>query len=78
MPNAYKVEVTDFDDRSGGGPDSGFMFGFVYFTDDRRVAYTSAHGVVKEATGGWGAISDTHVRLAKEYLDREAPGWYTG
>lgn len=46
-------------------------YGFVYFNDDRRVAYTSEHGVVERATGGWGVVSAAHVKAAKDYLKSE-------
>lgn len=43
-------------------------FGFVYFSDDRRVAYATNHGVVQDSTGGWAAVTTRHVTLAQEYL----------
>jgi hypothetical protein len=76
MRNAVKLEVTGFDNRSGEEP-GGVMFGFVYFSDELRVAYTNSRGVLGNTTGGWPPVTTTHVRLAKEYLDSEVPGWYT-
>ena len=74
MPeNLVKLEVDSFDNRSGEGPE-GVMFGFVYFNDERRVAYATGHGVT-EGTGGWDEVTPTHIRLATEYLDEKVPGW---
>lgn len=70
------LEAVDFDNRSGEGP-GGVMFGFVYFSDELRVGYTNRQGVVADVTGGWPAVTARHVQLAKEFLDREVPGWYT-
>ena len=50
------------------------MFGFVYFNDERRVAYATGHGVT-DGTGGWDEVTPAHIRLAKEYLDEKVPGW---
>jgi hypothetical protein len=47
------------------------QFGFVYFEDDRRVGYTTASGVVPNATGGWGPITPEHVRAAVEFLKND-------
>lgn len=43
-------------------------FGFVYFSDGTRVAYTSTDGVRKDVTGGWDEIADEHVSLAQAAL----------
>jgi hypothetical protein len=75
MPNTYKVEAVDFDNRSGEGPE-GIMFGFVYFNDERRVAYATGHGVT-DGTGGWDEVTPTHIRVATEFLDSQVPGWNT-
>lgn len=63
----------EHDDRGDGGE---YHFGFVYFVDGKRVAYTTEHGVVADVTGGWGAITSEHVREAKKYLDVTIPGWH--
>jgi hypothetical protein len=73
MPKS-SLKVTGYDNRSGEGPGH-VMFGFVYFSDDCRVAFTNSQGIVSTATGGWPAITATHARLAKEYMDSEVPGW---
>lgn len=57
------LQVTDSDNRGT----QEVPFGFVYFSDDRRVAYTGS-GVVADATGGWGPVTSDHVRLAEQYL----------
>lgn len=75
MPNTVKLEVDGFDNRSGEGPE-GIMFGFVYFNDERRVAYATGHGVT-DGTGGWDEVTPTHIRLATEFLNERAPGWNT-
>lgn len=72
MPDLTAVE---FDNRSGEGPE-GIMFGFVYFSDERRVAYATGHGVT-EGTGGWPVVSSRHIKLATEFLDERVPGWNT-
>jgi len=74
MPSS--LAAIGYDNRSGEGP-GGVMYGFVYFSDELRVAFTNSAGIVADATGGWPAITATHAKLAKEYLDREVPGWYT-
>lgn len=76
MPeNMVKLEASGFDNRSGEGPE-GIMFGFVYFSDERRVAYATGHGVTY-GTGGWDEVTPYHVRLAREFLDEKVPGWDT-
>lgn len=75
MPSS-SLKVTGYDNRSGEGP-GGVMFGFVYFSDECRVAFTNSKGIVSDATGGWPAITATHAKLAKEYMDREVSGWNT-
>lgn len=61
-----KPIVTRHDNRSSR-PEA--AYGFVYFNDDRRVAYTTKHGIVTDATGGWdGAITGAHVDAAYEHL----------
>lgn len=58
------VEVDCSDNRGTAE----YPFGFVYFTDGRRVAYTGEHGVVKDATGGWDPITNEHVTKAEWHL----------
>lgn len=65
-----ELEAEWFDNRG----QAGVMFGFVYFNDGRRVAYATGHGVT-DGSGGWEEITPEHQRVAKEFLDREAPGW---
>ena len=67
------LKVTDYDDRGGQGPE-GVMFGFVYFSDDTRVAYATGHGVT-DGTGGWPEITPRHQELATQHLNEKAPGW---
>lgn len=40
--------------------------GFVYFNDERRVAYTGKGAIGRSY--GWFPITPTHVRLANEFL----------
>lgn len=56
--------ATGYDNRG----DIEVAYGFVYFSDGRRVAYTSTDGVVTSATGGWPAVTGEHVAVAEEYL----------
>jgi hypothetical protein len=78
MSTSRVLEVTGIDDRcqnpEGFDPREAVMYGFVYFTDDRRVAYATGNGVTS-ATGNWLPVTPTHVRLAKKYLDENFPGW---
>lgn len=60
--------VTYHESREAGENPEGVHFGFVYFNDDRRVAYTDL-GVDKTATGGHGSVTDLHVFLATNYLE---------
>lgn len=48
-------------------------WGFVYFSDGGRVAYSSVRGVTQGITGGWHdvAITDSHVAAAEKYLTKE-------
>lgn len=73
------LSVAGHDDRAlnspGFNPVAAVMYGFVYFTDGRRVGYATGQGVVQEATGQWDEVSTTHVKLAEEYLDERFPGW---
>lgn len=62
--NSTTIQVTGYENRG----DAKTQYGFVYFSDDTRVAYTSFSGVEGDATGGWGAISEQHVKAATEYL----------
>jgi hypothetical protein len=68
-------EVTGYDNRSGEGPE-GVMFGFVYFSDNRRAAYATGYGVT-EGTGGWDSVTVEHRAKGTAYLDEHAPGWNT-
>jgi hypothetical protein len=61
------LKVTHHDNRGTAEE----PYGYVYFTDDRRVAYTKEEGVTDDVTGGWDAIYPTHVRLAKKYLGEQ-------
>lgn len=58
------VQVDSYDNRGGDE----VAYGFVYFTDGRRVAYTSSNGVVGEVTGGWPGITADHESAAIDYL----------
>lgn len=58
------LTVNGFDNR--GGDEVGF--GFFYFSDGLRVAYTTIEGVVADATGGWDPITPEHEELAKAKL----------
>lgn len=65
---AIKAEC--YDNRG----DSAYAYGFVYFNDDRRVAYTSGPegGQVHiDANGGWGEVTTVHAKVAEEYLKKE-------
>jgi hypothetical protein len=68
--------VDCIDQRNPTATDDGTYFGFVYFTDGRRVTYATGHGVT-EGTGGWAAITQAHRKLAEEFLNKELPGWNT-
>ncbi len=61
------LHVQNRDNR--GGDD--VQFGFVYFSDGRRVAYTSLDGVHEDATGGWEPVTPTHIRLAVDFLRKD-------
>lgn len=61
------VPVT-YDNRSGSKE---FAYGFVYFNDHQRVGYTTADGVVADATGGWDPITSAQVKEAEDFLKRE-------
>jgi hypothetical protein len=64
------LAVTFHSDLAEKDNPEGVHYGFVYFNDDRRVAYTD-EGVEANATGGWGPVTAEHVRLAKEYLEAQ-------
>lgn len=55
------LQATSHDNRGSNE----FPFGFVYFNDDRRLAY--AHDVTS-ATGGWPTVTRKHLQLAQQYL----------
>lgn len=63
-----KLAVSHRDNRG----DSEFAFGFIYFTDGRRVTYMNDE--VHDGTGGWPAITSTHRQLAQQYLADVASG----
>lgn len=74
------IEVAAWEDRNqnapGFDPREAVMYGFIYFNDEHRVGYATGIGVDPEAVGqGWPAVSETHVKLAKEFLDERFPGW---
>lgn len=62
----------EWHDNRGGGD---YAYGFVYFNDDRRVAYTSSpdEGPVVHSgvTGGWDPITLNHVKAAEKFLKSE-------
>jgi hypothetical protein len=58
------VKAVGHDNRG----DDEIAYGFVYFDDERRVAYATGQGVVQDATGGWDEVTDQHVKVAEEYL----------
>lgn len=69
------LHVTEYDNRGSSLDDIASdttgeetAYGFVYFSDGRRVAYTSTQGVVADVTGGWPPVTATHVKLATEHL----------
>lgn len=64
------LSVAYHEPRQGGENPQGVHFGFVYFNDGKRVAYTD-QGVVADATGGTGPVGPDHVRLATEYLENQ-------
>jgi hypothetical protein len=64
------LKVTSHENRAGENSEN-VSYGFVYFSDETRVAYSTEAGVVKDATGGWDPVTDTHVRLAKAHLQKE-------
>lgn len=57
-------KVADHENRGN----SEVAYGFVYFEDGTRVAYTSLDGVAADATGGWEPITDRHADAATTYL----------
>lgn len=59
-----ELTVVNYDNRGGAE----VAYGYVYFSDGTRVAYTSLDGVAADATGGWEPITDRHEQLAKVYL----------
>jgi hypothetical protein len=64
------LKVTSFENRGSTPPfkEDEAAYGFVYFSDDRRVGYTSMRGVDPDATGGWGEVTLAHVGLARRFL----------
>jgi hypothetical protein len=50
------LAVTFHSDLAEKDNPEGVHYGFVYFNDDRRVAYTD-EGVEANATGGWGPVT---------------------
>jgi hypothetical protein len=59
--------VADYENRGG----SEVAYGFVYFEDGTRVAYTSLDGVVQDATGGWEPVTERHAKAAASYLKKQ-------
>jgi hypothetical protein len=70
-----ELKADGFDNRAGENPE-GIMYGFVYFNDGRRVTYATGHGVTG-STGEWPGVTATHIKLAEDYLNAQAPGWNT-
>lgn len=64
--NLNNLKVTGRDNR-GGSDDPAEQYGFVYFNDESRLAYTSDEGVT-DVTGGWGEVTSTHMQLARRFL----------
>lgn len=67
------LKVESIDNRG----DNEVPYGFVYFSDNARVVYAytpggETHGAHKES-GGWGPVTDTHVRLANKALAERYP-----
>jgi hypothetical protein len=65
-----ELKVTDVENRAGQNPEN-VAYGFVYFNDNTRVAYTSMDGVQADATGGWEPVTDNHVQAATAELQRQ-------
>lgn len=72
------LEATEADNR---GTDD-VPYGFVYFSDGLRVAYTGnrvgdEYGTtmtyeITDTSGGWGPVTETHRRLAGAYLRNQS------
>lgn len=60
----------EIDSRDNRAMSDEFAFGYVYFKDGRRVAYTY-NGVEGDITGGWEAVTSAHVEAAESFLKRE-------
>jgi hypothetical protein len=65
-----ELAVTSYENRAGENPEN-VAYGFVYFNDGTRVAYSTEAGVVKDATGGGDPVTDQHVKVAKAYLKKK-------
>jgi hypothetical protein len=61
------LSVQSADNRSG---EDEHPYGFVYFTDGKRLAYAGTRAYY--GTGGWEAVTPTHVAMAREYLNANA------
>jgi hypothetical protein len=61
------LTVTHHENRAGENPEN-VAYGFVYFSDGTRLAYTSFDGVAADATGGWEPVTKAHEKAAEEYL----------
>lgn len=60
------IEAQSHDNRGNRG------IGYVYFGDpddkQKRVAWSANGGVIGDADGNWGDITEDHVLAAEEYL----------
>jgi prolyl oligopeptidase PreP (S9A serine peptidase family) len=60
------LSVSSVENRGGDE----VAWGFVYFSDDTRVAYNTNMGGVQEGvTGGWDEVTPEHVKLAVAALN---------
>lgn len=70
------VKAENHDNRG----DDSHPYGFVYFTDGKRCSYAKGVGEFKGVsggTGGWEAISMTHIAEAQRYLtEKFGEDWY--
>ncbi len=64
-----KITADGHDNRMGDDKDPA---GFVYFSDGKRLVFTSQHGLTY-ASGGWGVITPDHIKAASDYLKRVFP-----
>lgn len=59
-------------DNHSGTQDPTDQFGFIHFSDNSRVAYSSAQGVIARASGNGPAVTEDHVTLAKAFLAKDS------